>query len=146
VESAKRNTPQAVKIRKFQFAAKNNLEAAEKAEKQGKKALAEYYRTCAKIKQNAADNYAKNPKIEETARQQVKKAVTKYNQDYSLETAARFRSRAKKYQDSDDEEKAKYYEKAATLKEKLAEAYAKGDKTLIKSIQKEYETLQNTRY
>lgn len=146
IESAKRNTPQAVKIRKFQFAAKNDLEAAEKAEKQGKKALAEYYRTCAKIKQNTADNYAKNPKIEETGKLQIKKAVVKYNHDYALETAGRFRERAKKYRDAEDEEKAKYYEKAAALKEKLAQAYTKDDRSLIKSLQKEYESLQNTRF
>ncbi len=146
IESAKRNTPQAIKIRKFQFAAKNDLEEAEKAKKRGKKALAEYYKTCAEIKQNAAKNYAKNPKIEETSKQQIKKAIAKYNYDYSLETAARFRQRAKECRDIGDEEKTKYYEKAVELKEKLAKAYAKGDKSLIRSIKKEYQALQNTRY
>ena len=145
VESAKRNTPQAIKIRKFQFAAKNDLEKAKKAEMQGKKALAEYYKTCAGIRQNAAKNYAKNPKIEESSKQQIKKAIAKYNHDYALETAARFRERAKKYRELEDEEKVKYYEKAIALKEKLAEAYTKGDKVLIKSIKRKYKTLQSKR-
>jgi len=146
IESAKRNTPEAIKIRKYQFAAKDDLERAQKAEKQGKKALAEYYRTCAKVKQNTADNYAKNPKIEETGKEQIKKAIAKYNHDYALETAGRFRARAKKYRDLGDEEKTRYYEKAVALKEKLAKAYAEDDRNQIKSIQKEYKALQDTRY
>ena len=62
-----------------------------------------------------------------------------------METAARFKKRAKKYRDLDDEERTGYYEKAAALKEKLAEAYAKEDKSLIKSLQKEYKELQKTK-
>ena len=146
IASAKRNTPQAIKIRKFQISAKNYLRKAKEAAKQGKKARAQYYSTCAKIKQKAAKNYAKNPKIEEISKQQIKKAIAKYNHDYALETAARFRKRAKKYRGMGSKEKAEYYEKAIALKEKLAKAYAKDDKKLIKSIIKKYKALQETRY
>lgn len=146
IASAKRNTPQAIKIRKFQIAAKNYSRKAKEAAKQGKKAKAQYYTTCAKIKQKAAETYAKNPKIETISKQQIRKAIAKYNHDYSLETAARFRKRAKECRAQGDKSKAAYYEKAVALKEKLAKAYAKDDKNLIKSIKKEYKTLQNTRY
>ena len=146
IASAKRNTPQAIKIRKFQIAAKNYSRKAREAAKQGKKAKAQYYTTCAKIKQKAAETYAKNPKIETISKQQIRKAIAKYNHDYSLETAARFRKRAKECRAQGDKSKAAYYEKAVALKEKLAKAYAKDDKNLIKSIKKEYKTLQNTRY
>ncbi len=145
INSAKRNTPQAIKIRSFQFAAKDYLDKAKKATEQGKKAKAEYYNTCAKIKQNAADNYAQDPKIEAISKQQIKEAIAKYNQAYTQEIAVRFRNRAKKYREDDDTEKAEYYEKAASLKEKLAEAYDKDNKSLVKSLKKEYEELQKTK-
>lgn len=142
IASAKRNTPQSIKIRKFQISAKNYLRKAKEAAKQGKKAKTKYYNTCAKIKQKAAKTYAKNPKIETISKQQIKKAWTKYNHDSMKETANRFRKRAKEYREQDEESKAAYYEKAATLKEKLAKAYIKNNKKLVKTLKKEYETLQ----
>jgi hypothetical protein len=145
IDSAKRNTPQAIKIRKFQYSAKYYLKKAKKAKKEGKKAKAEYYTLCAKIKKKAADTYAKKPKIELASKKQIKKAKAKYNHDLMKESAVRFRKRAAEYRKEDYEEKAIYYDKAADFKEKLAKAYIKENKSLVKSLQKEYETLQSTK-
>jgi len=141
VAVAKRNTPKARKIRKFQRLAKNYLAKAQKAEKQGHKAKAAYYRSCANIKKSVAANLKK----EEASKEQIKKAMHKYNIDAAKEYAERFKKRAAKYREYYNEGKAAYYDKAVTLKEKLAEAYAKNNKALVKSIQKEYEALQKTK-
>ena len=145
ITSAKRNTPLAKKIRKFQRSAKNYLKQAQRAAKKGNRAETAYYKTCAKFKQKAAAVYAKNPKIEAICKKQIKKAKIKYNHDSMKESAVRFRKLAKKYREDEYDEKVEYYEKAATLKEKLAKAYAKDNKNLIKSLKKEYETLQKTK-
>ncbi len=145
IASAKRNTPQAIKIRKFQISAKNYLRKAKEAAKQGQKAKVQYYSTCAKIKQKAAKTYAKNPKIETISKKQIKKARAKYNHDSMKETADRFRKRAKECREQDEESKAAYYDKAAALKEKLAKAYIKNNKKLVRTLKKEYENLQKTK-
>lgn len=145
IASAKQNTPQAKKIRKFQRSAKNYLGKAQKAAKKGHKTEAEYYTSCAKFKQKAAATYAKNPKIEAICKKQIKKAQIKYNQDSMKESAARFRKLAQKYREEEYEERVEYYEKAAALKEKLANAYAEDNKSLVKSLKKEYEILQKTK-
>jgi hypothetical protein len=129
----------------FQRSAKNDLRKAQIAVREGHKAKAEYYKTCAKLKQNASKVYAKNPKVEAVCKAEIKKSRAKYNHDSMKELAMRFRERAAEYRKQDDESKAEYYDKAAVLKEKLAEAYAKNNKSLVKSLQKEYETLQSTK-
>jgi hypothetical protein len=141
IAAAKRNTPQAKKIRKFQRSAKNYLSKAKTASTQGYKAKAEYYKTCAQIKKEMAAN----PKIEAAGKERLKKAKIKYNQDAAKESAIRFRKRAEESREQDDNEKAQYYEKVATLKEKLSEAYGKNNKSLVKSLLKEYKDLQKTK-
>lgn len=143
--SAKRNTPQARKIRSFQRSARDYLQKSQRAAQQGYKAKAEYYRTCAKLRQNAAKVYSKNPKIEDVCNARIKKARVKYNHDSMKELSVRFQKRAKKYREQGDEKRAAYYDKAAELKDKIADAYAKNNKDLVKSLQKEYEDLQKTK-
>jgi hypothetical protein len=141
IAAAKRNTPQAKKIRKFQRSAKHYLRKAKTASAQGYKAKAEYYKTCAQIKKKMAAK----PKTEAAGKKQIKKANIKYHRDASKESAIRFRKRAAKSREQDDTEKAQYYEKVAALKEKLSKAYAKNNKSLVKSLLKDYATLQKTR-
>ena len=141
INLAKRNTPKAKKTRKFQRDAKSYLIKSKNAAKQGYKAKAEYYKTCAQIKKKVAENL----KHEAASKKQLKKAKQKYNQDAAKEYAVRFRKRAKKYAEDYEEEKAEYYTKAAALKDKLANAYAKNNKLSIKALQKEYRALQKTK-
>jgi len=141
IAAAKRNTPQAKKIRKFQRSARSYLRKAKTASAQGYKAKAEYYKTCAQIKKKMAAK----PKTEAAGKKQIKKANIKYHRDASKESAIRFKKRAAESREQDDTEKAQYYEKVAALKEKLSKAYAKNNKSLVKSLLKEYATLQKTR-
>ncbi len=142
VAAAKRNTPQAIKIRKFQRSARSYFRKAEKAGRKGRKAEAEYYKTCALIKQKAAASYAENPGIEAASKKQLREARTKYKQESTKESAVLFRKRAAEQRKQDNIAKAQYYEKVANLKDKLAEAYAENNLKLAKTIQKEYRKLQ----
>ncbi|MDD5726995.1 MAG: hypothetical protein PHV59_00385 [Victivallales bacterium] len=144
LDFAKRNTPEARKIREFGRAVANYRDRAEIAAKLCQYAEAEYYRTCARINAGLAQEYARNPAAETAARTQLKKARLKYLQDSARESAGRFRQRAEEMRRVNNPAKAEYYDKVVVLKEKMAEAYAKSDYAAARTLQKEYRKLQDT--
>ena len=141
IAAARRNTPQAKKIRKLKKSARKYLRKSKAASTQGYKAKAEYYKSCAQIKKKMAEN----PKAEATFKKLLKKAKAKYNNASTKESAIRFRRRATESRKQGDNKKAQYYENVATLKEKLSKAYAGNNKGLIKTLLKEYKKMKNTK-
>lgn len=139
---AKQNNPRIRKIRELRRLAQNYYSRSATAATLGQKTKAEYYKNCARIIENAALNYAKNPKIEATAKAQLQKAEAKYNHDDAKESAVRFRKRAERERKQGNDAKAEYYDKVADLKERLAKAYATNNSSLVKSILQEYRKLQ----
>jgi len=145
VANAKYNAPAAKKIRKFQRAAANYRDRARMAARQGYKAKAEYYSTCAELKGQAAVAYAKDPKIEERCNDGIKVARNKYLMNDAKESAARFRRRAQDARARGDKTNAEYNEKVAILKERLYNAYKSNDASAVKAILKEYGEMRSGR-
>ncbi|MDD5727355.1 MAG: hypothetical protein PHV59_02215, partial [Victivallales bacterium] len=93
IDSARRNTPEAKKQRKFQIAARQYQRKAQNAVERGKKTEAQYYMVCAKIMEEGAKNF-QDASVEDDCRKQLNTARNKYLEKDSLESAARFRKRA----------------------------------------------------
>ena len=136
---AKLNTPEAKKIRKFKRYAKIYLRKAKTADKQNKVAEAQYYKTLSKIKAKAAKEYRDNPEIENTSKEEMKKARVKFKSAEAKESADRYRKRAEKALKKDDKTKADYYKKLAQLKDKISAAYAKNDTAELKKAFAEFQ-------
>jgi hypothetical protein len=139
---AKLNTPEAKRIRKLHSLSKGYFRRASTEEKLGRKSKAKYYKTCAEITRNMALNYGKNSNVEAKGAEEINKAKTKYYEESSLESAKRFRDRAKFSRQNGDAEKAEYYDKVAEIKEKLSKAYAQGESSQVKSLNDQYQKLR----